>query len=60
MGANSFLLEQTPFRRGLDVQESKHKITKIVSLVNVMESYPGKVPLLLLLIMWTNCQYQHS
>ena len=29
--ANSFLLEQTPFQKGLGTQESKTEVTKIVS-----------------------------
>ena len=33
MGANSFLLEWTPFQKGFGVQESKPKVTKVVSLV---------------------------
>ena len=33
LGANSFLLEQTLFQKGPDVQESQQEVTKIVSLV---------------------------
>ena len=32
-GANSFLLELTPFQKGLGVQETKQELTKTVSLV---------------------------
>ena len=30
VGANSFNLEETSFRKGLDLLESKHDVTKIV------------------------------
>ena len=33
MGANSFLLEKTPFQKRIGVQESKQEVTKVVSLV---------------------------
>ena len=33
LGANSFLLEQTPFQEGLGVQESDQEVTKVVSLI---------------------------
>ena len=33
LGANSFLLEQIPFQKGINVQENKQKVTKVVSLV---------------------------
>ena len=32
VGANSFLLEKTPFQNGYDVQKSKQEVTKVVSL----------------------------
>ena len=38
VGANSFLLEYNPFQKGLDVQEDKQKVTKVVSLVKMVEN----------------------
>ena len=38
VGVNSFLLEYTPFQKGLDVQEDKQKVTKVVSLVKMVEN----------------------
>ena len=34
LGANSFLLEQTPFPNGLGMQERKWQVTIVVSLVH--------------------------
>ena len=41
LGASSFLLKQTPFQKGLHVQESKHEVTKLVSLVKLAVHLPG-------------------
>ena len=39
VGANSFLLEQTPFfQKGLGAQEDKQEVTKVVSLAKIAES----------------------
>ena len=38
MGANSFLLEWTHFQMGLGVLESKQEVTKVVSLVKMLEN----------------------
>ena len=32
LGANSFLLEEDPFQKGVDVQESKQEVSNISSL----------------------------
>ena len=32
LGANSFLLEKTPFQKGIGVQEHKQEVTNIISL----------------------------
>ena len=41
MGANSFLLEYTPFQKGLRMQKRKLEVTKVVSLVNLAENVPS-------------------
>ena len=33
-GANSFLLEQTPFQKGLGVLGGKQEVTKVISLLH--------------------------
>ena len=33
LGANSFLVEQTPFQKGLDVKKRKQEVTKVLSLI---------------------------
>ena len=38
VGANSFLLEQTPFQKETDVHESKQEVTDIVSLEKMVEN----------------------
>ena len=34
-GANSFLLEKTPFQKGSGVREAKQEVTNVVSLVQI-------------------------
>ena len=41
IGANSFLLELTPFRKEFFVQESKLEATKAHSLVKMTDNLPG-------------------
>ena len=41
LGANSFLLEQTPFQKELDVPELKQEVTKVVSLLKHGEYLQG-------------------
>ena len=38
MGTNSFFLELTAFQKGLYVQESKQEVTKVASLVKMVEN----------------------
>ena len=38
VGANSYLLEKTPFQKGIGVQERKQQVTKVVSLVKMGEN----------------------
>ena len=38
MGANSFLLEKTPFQKGSSVQESKQEVTEVISLAKMAEN----------------------
>ena len=38
---NSFLLEQIPFQMGFSVEEGKQEITKVVSLVKMVENLPN-------------------
>ena len=40
LGANSFLLEQTPFQKETDVHESKQEVTDIVSLEKWWKTLP--------------------
>ena len=46
MGANSFLLGLTSFQKRLGVQKSKQEVTKVVSLVKILESLPSVSSLL--------------
>ena len=42
VGANSFLLEKTPFQKGVGVQECKQKVTKVIPLCQKMaENLPS-------------------
>ena len=40
-GANSFLLELTPFQKGFAVQESKQEATMVVSPLKMAENLPS-------------------
>ena len=42
MGANSFLLELTHFKKGLGLHESEQEVTKVVSLVNKWQEKTSK------------------
>ena len=47
LSSKAFLLEWIPFRKGLDVQESKQEVTKAVSLVSKMAEHQRSVSSLL-------------
>ena len=39
--ANSSLLEQIPYQKGFSLEEDKQEITKVVSLVKMVENLPN-------------------
>ena len=41
LGANSFLLEKTPFQKGLGVKEMKLEVTTLVFLKELTETLPS-------------------